>query len=137
MSEVIVFFNEADEFVGYTDNLLTFQEQNPSLDFETLTVDMVEVLPKPNYNFLSQDLTWSVEHLGNKVCEFRWHITDVSEEERAKRVAHQNVVVSRQRSDAYRLEADPLHFKYQRGEATEAEWLAKIEEIKQRYPKIT
>lgn len=35
---------------------------------------------------------------------------------------------------AYQTEADPLFFKWQRGEATEAEWLAKIAEIKARYP---
>ena len=35
---------------------------------------------------------------------------------------------------AYRNEADPLYFKAQRGEATMEEWLAKVEEIKARYP---
>mgnify|MGYP000564972799 CR=1 FL=1 len=38
------------------------------------------------------------------------------------------------RADAYRAEADPLYFKAQRGEATEAEWLAKVDEIKARFP---
>jgi len=38
------------------------------------------------------------------------------------------------RAEAYRAEADPLFFKAQRGEATEAEWLAKVEEIKARFP---
>jgi hypothetical protein len=40
-----------------------------------------------------------------------------------------------QRRTAYEQEADPLFFKYQRGEATEQEWLDKIAEIKARYPK--
>lgn len=35
---------------------------------------------------------------------------------------------------AYTLEADPLFFLVQRGEANETEWLAKIAEIKTRYP---
>ena len=35
---------------------------------------------------------------------------------------------------AYRAEADPLFFKAQRGEATEAEWLAKVAKIKARFP---
>ena len=39
-----------------------------------------------------------------------------------------------QRATAYREEADPLFFKYQRGEATKEEWLAKIAEIKARFP---
>jgi hypothetical protein len=38
------------------------------------------------------------------------------------------------RKAAYREESDPLFFKWQRGEATEADWLAKIAEIKARYP---
>jgi hypothetical protein len=38
------------------------------------------------------------------------------------------------RQAAYIAESDPLFFKYQRDEATKEEWLAKIEEIKARYP---
>lgn len=38
------------------------------------------------------------------------------------------------RASAYREEADPLFFKAERGEATREEWLAKIEEIRNRYP---
>jgi hypothetical protein len=39
------------------------------------------------------------------------------------------------RADAYRAESDPLFFMAQRGEATMDEWLAKVAEIKARYPK--
>ncbi len=38
------------------------------------------------------------------------------------------------RAEAYKTEADPLFFKYQRGETTEQEWLDKIEEIRERFP---
>lgn len=38
------------------------------------------------------------------------------------------------RAAAYKLEADPLFFKAQRGEATKAEWVAKVAEIKARFP---
>lgn len=38
------------------------------------------------------------------------------------------------RRAAYQSEADPLFFKSQRGEATQADWLAKVEEIKARFP---
>lgn len=44
------------------------------------------------------------------------------------------VDIKKQRSDAYKTEADPLFFMSQRGEATVEAWLAKIEEIKLRYP---
>lgn len=40
----------------------------------------------------------------------------------------------RNRASAYRLEADPLFFKAQRGEATTDEWTAKVAEIKARFP---
>lgn len=38
------------------------------------------------------------------------------------------------RRAAYALEADPLFFMSQRGEATQAQWLAKVAEIKARWP---
>ena len=38
------------------------------------------------------------------------------------------------RQYAYTQEADPLFFKWQAGEGTEQEWLAKREEIRSRYP---
>lgn len=38
------------------------------------------------------------------------------------------------RAAAYRAESDPLFFKSQRGEATMDEWLAKVAEIRARYP---
>lgn len=37
---------------------------------------------------------------------------------------------------SYKSEADPIALKMLRGEATEAEWLAKVEEIKSRYPYV-
>jgi len=38
------------------------------------------------------------------------------------------------RQAAYQAEADPLFFKSQRGEATHEDWLAKVAEIKARFP---
>lgn len=45
-----------------------------------------------------------------------------------------NAEAKRNREAAYKLEADPLFFKSQRGEIAQAEWLAKITEIKTRFP---
>ena len=42
--------------------------------------------------------------------------------------------VTAARAAAYRAESDPLFFKAQRGEATMDEWLAKVAEIRARYP---
>jgi len=47
-----------------------------------------------------------------------------------------NVYIDRQREAAYRLEADPLGMQALRGDIDKAEWLAKIAEIKRRYPKV-
>lgn len=45
-----------------------------------------------------------------------------------------NAEQAEKRKAAYTTEADPLFFMSQRGEATTAEWEAKIAEIKARYP---
>jgi hypothetical protein len=47
----------------------------------------------------------------------------------------ENMANKELRTAAYKEESDPLFFKWQRDEITKEEWLAKIEEIKQRYPK--
>lgn len=39
------------------------------------------------------------------------------------------------RANAYKEESDSIFFKWQRGEATQQEWLDKIEDILQRFPK--
>jgi hypothetical protein len=44
-------------------------------------------------------------------------------------------IATEKRRAAYTIEADPLFFKAQRGEATMEEWQAKVAEIKARYPK--
>jgi len=51
-------------------------------------------------------------------------------------VAQEQALASakRNRASAYTAEADPMFFKYQAGEVTKEEWLAKREEIRQRYP---
>ena len=47
-----------------------------------------------------------------------------------------NAFIDTQREAAYRQEADPLGMQVLRGELAKAEWLAKISEIKKRYPKV-
>jgi len=44
-------------------------------------------------------------------------------------------IATENRRTAYIVEADPLFFKAQRGEATMEEWQAKVAEIKTRFPK--
>ena len=47
-----------------------------------------------------------------------------------------NAYIDRQREAAYRQEADPLGMQVMRGDIDKDVWLAKIAEIKQRYPKV-
>ena len=68
--------------------------------------------------------------------------TTLTAEEVAQREAYERDVLpgvlrqqaEQDRAAAYRLEADPLFFKAQRGEATTDEWTAKVAEIKARFP---
>jgi hypothetical protein len=46
----------------------------------------------------------------------------------------QRAEIETQRRNAYTQEADPLFFSYQRGEATEQEWLDAVDSIRVRYP---
>lgn len=42
--------------------------------------------------------------------------------------------IKEQRRLAYSKESDPIFFKWQRGEATEAEYLDSVEQVKLKYP---
>jgi hypothetical protein len=57
-----------------------------------------------------------------------------TQEELAEEAAQLIENNKRNRATAYREESDPLFFKAQRGEATTEEWLAKVQEIRNRYP---
>lgn len=63
--------------------------------------------------------------------ETAWTVRPMTEQELAELAQQKDA----QRKRAYQNEADPLFFKWQRGESTQEAWLAKIEEIKSRYPK--
>lgn len=47
-----------------------------------------------------------------------------------------NSEIDANRIKAYREESDPLFFKAQRGEIELQEWTDKVQEIKQRFPKV-
>jgi hypothetical protein len=51
-------------------------------------------------------------------------------------VSHARAIraVESARASAYRETADPLFFQWQRGEVTEAEWLAAVEAVKTAHP---
>jgi hypothetical protein len=55
----------------------------------------------------------------------------------AQRLARLLAECTANRHGAYVAEADPLFFKWQRGEGTEQAWLDKVAEIRNRYPEPT
>ena len=63
-----------------------------------------------------------------------WVVTLVTEEELTRRRADRLLSLRQQRQAAYAAEADPLFFKWQAGEGSESDWLAKRDEIRNRFP---
>ena len=61
-----------------------------------------------------------------------WRVRPMNEQELADLAKQKD----EQRRADYQNEADPLFFKWQRGEATQEAWLAKVAEIKARYPDL-
>jgi len=74
--------------------------------------------------------------------ELEWLSPDIAQPTEAEIQAELDRLIADQprkeaqaaRAAAYASESDPLFFKYQAGEVTKEEWLAKREEIRQRYP---
>jgi hypothetical protein len=61
---------------------------------------------------------------------------DIEAARPAAEVAQANATARINRHQAFQAEADPLYFAWQRGEATEEDWLAKCAEIRARYPYV-
>ena len=106
-----------------------------------------------NIILIQESISRSIIELGNGApfsIEARsyedFEVTSISDSEivydrqqvidRAKEIYNEIIIerIGRQRAEAYSQEADPLFFKYQRGEVTKEEWEAKVEEIRTRYP---
>lgn len=91
---------------------------------------LVEV-PSPGDNWAST--TPRVEILETEIVETQTYRLKTQAEIDAD-VASRSESNRRARAEAYKQEADPLFFKSERGEVTREEWLAKVEEIRTRYP---
>jgi hypothetical protein len=83
--------------------------------------------------------SWSISE--NKYESLQWHdktpkptYGEVLEAWAEVEVEVANERASILRQKAYQKESDPLFFEYQRGNIEKEDWLAKVEEIKQRYP---
>lgn len=99
-----------------------------------------EVYPVVPSSSPAVDYTKNVKEEIPNLVEGVWHqsfiVVDASDEEIAERKAKINADAEVARAKEYRNESDPIFFKWQRGEATEQEWLDKVAEIKARHPKV-
>jgi hypothetical protein len=86
------------------------------------------------YEPIAQNLTEAAPTLVDGIWTQVWNVTAATSEEIEQRKTEQLVNIKAQRAYTYTQEADPLFFKAQRGEADMAEWNAKIEEIRIRFP---
>lgn len=62
-----------------------------------------------------------------------WNIVDADPAQVLERQAANIENIRQEKLQRYRDEADPIFFKWQRGEATQQEWLNKVAEIQQQY----
>ena len=98
---------------------------------------MTDYIAVLNANYLGAQ--WSLS--GNDYDTLVWH-DDTPKPTQAELDAawpqvqyqQQRAAIETQRRNAYTQEADPLFFSYQRGEATEQDWLSVVQSIKERYP---
>jgi len=98
-------------------NVFPVHFSNPPA-FDHLTERLVELAPL--YDGASWVQQWAVEQK-----------SQIEIDAEAAQQAEQQAEARRQ---AYIAESDPVFFKWQRGEATQQEWLDKVAEIKTRYP---
>ena len=129
---------------NYPYSIGDLRRDNPQTSFPALPTDtllaewgmyLVTAVAKPSADY-TKNVTELDPVLTNGKWVQTWEVTNASAEEIAERKAELNAQADRNRINAYREESDPIFFKWQRGEATEQEWLDKIAEIKARYPDI-
>tara|TARA_R110000868_G_scaffold44815_6_gene149265 strand:+ start:2907 stop:3302 length:396 start_codon:yes stop_codon:yes gene_type:complete len=90
-----------------------------------LSLSEIVLTPQPEITF-KQNIIEGTPVNEDGVWKQTWIISD-------KPIEEIESIVTNLRLSDYRKESDPLFFKWQRGEATEQEWLDKVNEIKQRW----
>ena len=128
------------EVVSYPYTMHNLRLDNPNTSFpeiisENLLVDYgvfrVHHLEQPNYNRLTEKIVQAeIPTLINEQWCVGWTLVTLSAEEIADVITTQKI----SRQLAFTAEADPLFFKWQSGEGTQEEWIAKRQEIRDKYP---
>ena len=113
----------------------SFPEAMPDGLLASYGMYAVTTLPQPTIDPLRQKLVQdALPSEADGQWQIGWSIVALTPEEVAQKIAEAKAQQEAKRQAAYASESDPIFFMAQRGEATEADWLAKIAEIKARYP---
>lgn len=116
--------------------LVQLRRDNPRTSFpKSIPADLlaqydiyqVVQTPQPSYNELTESIKLCDPELIDGQWVQQWEINNLSIQQQ-----RENLRVAR--SHAYRIEADPIFFLVQRGEAEVSEWEAAIQSIKNRFP---
>jgi hypothetical protein len=112
------------------------RRDNPQTSFPKLIPDDLlasyDVYPYtrpavPEYNGLTQRLTDGEFEQVEGAWSLPYVVTDMPFEDQMRNL-------KAARAQAYTQEADPLFFKWQRGEVNKSEWSDKVQEIRDRFP---
>jgi len=123
--------------------ILSIQQRFPSTSFPlpTTDADMPEGYVRihnstiPTTSAFQRVVEQTPVYNGEKWVQ-NFVVVDMTDAEIQTQQAMREMEARDRRKEAYREEADPLYFKWQRGEATQQDWLSKVAEIKERFPKI-
>ena len=151
-----------DAGTEYPYTIEQLRQDNPNTSFPTrLNADVLEqfnvyevvLTSPPQYDYVShklsegipvrqkarnEDGTWKGDDPTtpeNEAWEYVqvWQVKQCTAEELTENIAEYNAHQETLRIRAYRDEADPLFFKWQRGEATQQEWLDAVASVKAKY----
>ena len=123
--------NEIEKYPYYANDLrkdnpqTSFPSEIPLSIFAEYGVYEVVQTDAPSITY-KQNLSEGIPVNEVGVWKQTWVVTDKPAEE-------VSAIQESNRKHAYIDESDPLFFKWQRGEATEQEWLNKVNEIKNRW----
>lgn len=130
-----------NKIVQYPYSIQDLRNDNPEVLFPSTYPE--EILNQFNCYRVIESAKPLIDHTKNVIegepvfngtyAEKTWIVVDATPEEIEYRQQKELKALESRKLEDYRNESDPIFFKWQRGEATEQEWLDKVAEIKQRW----
>jgi hypothetical protein len=105
----------------------SFPKDIPDEMLASYDVYPVKRTPAPAYNELTQLIRVLDPVEIDGVWTQQWEVMDLPVDQQIENL-------KAARAQAYTQEADPLFFKWQRGEVNKTEWSDKVQEIRDRFP---